>query len=59
MLTHMCVWCVLAGQKRVAPSKLSRRPLQVTNAIPLKVMISGAPAAGKGTQCEKIVDRVS
>lgn len=33
------------------------RPLKVQNAIPLKVMISGAPAAGKGTQCEKIVDR--
>jgi hypothetical protein len=24
----------------------------------LKVMIAGAPAAGKGTQCEKIVDKV-
>lgn len=25
----------------------------------LKVMIAGAPAAGKGTQCAKIVDKVS
>lgn len=25
---------------------------------PLKVMIAGAPAAGKGTQCQKIVDKV-
>lgn len=25
---------------------------------PLKVMISGAPAAGKGTQCAKIVEKV-
>lgn len=25
---------------------------------PLKVMISGAPAAGKGTQCAKILDKV-
>jgi pantothenate kinase len=25
---------------------------------PLKVMIAGAPAAGKGTQCEKIVKKV-
>lgn len=24
----------------------------------LKVMIAGAPAAGKGTQCAKIVDKV-
>ena len=25
---------------------------------PLRVMIAGAPAAGKGTQCAKIVDKV-
>jgi pantothenate kinase len=25
---------------------------------PLRVMISGAPAAGKGTQCARIVDKV-
>ncbi len=25
----------------------------------LKVMIAGAPAAGKGTQCAKIVEKVS
>ena len=25
----------------------------------LKVMIAGAPAAGKGTQCQKIVDKVA
>jgi len=28
------------------------------SAGPLKVMIMGAPAAGKGTQCEKIVHKV-
>lgn len=27
-------------------------------AEPLKVMISGAPASGKGTQCELIVQKV-
>jgi hypothetical protein len=27
-------------------------------ARPLRVMISGPPAAGKGTQCAKIVDKV-
>lgn len=26
---------------------------------PLKVMISGAPASGKGTQCELIVQKVA
>jgi adenylate kinase len=26
---------------------------------PLRVMISGAPASGKGTQCELIVQKVS
>lgn len=25
---------------------------------PLKVMISGGPASGKGTQCEMIVEKV-
>ena len=29
-----------------------------TKSHPLKVMIAGAPAAGKGTQCEKIVKKV-
>ncbi|KAF5837405.1 adenylate kinase-domain-containing protein, partial [Dunaliella salina] len=42
---------------RVRGVRPAARPLKVQNAIPLKVMISGAPAAGKGTQCEKIVDR--
>lgn len=34
--------------------------LEVSCAItePLKVMISGAPASGKGTQCEMIVRKV-
>lgn len=34
--------------------------LRVSCAIsePLKVMISGAPASGKGTQCEMIVQKV-
>lgn len=34
--------------------------LRVSCAIsePLKVMISGAPASGKGTQCEVIVQKV-
>lgn len=34
--------------------------MQVTaSGVPtLKVMISGAPAAGKGTQCAKIVEKV-
>ena len=31
---------------------------QSSSATPLKVMIMGAPAAGKGTQCEKIVEKV-
>lgn len=30
-----------------------------TTKRPLRVMIAGAPAAGKGTQCEKIVEKVS
>lgn len=29
------------------------------NKAPLKIMISGAPASGKGTQCELITTKVS
>lgn len=32
--------------------------LQAVTARAMKVMISGAPAAGKGTQCARIVDKV-
>jgi hypothetical protein len=31
----------------------------VTPWPPLRIMIAGAPAAGKGTQCAKIVDKAS
>jgi hypothetical protein len=41
----MCVWFVQV----VASAK----------ADPLKIMISGAPASGKGTQCELITKKVS
>ena len=39
---------------------LSLQGLKVSCAVsePLKVMISGAPASGKGTQCEMIVQKV-
>lgn len=33
--------------------------MKCSAAEPLKVMISGAPASGKGTQCELIVKKVS
>lgn len=32
---------------------------QESNKRPLRIMIAGAPAAGKGTQCVKIVEKVS
>jgi hypothetical protein len=38
---------------RVAPSAQTVRVQAV-----VKVMIAGAPAAGKGTQCAKIVEKV-
>lgn len=31
----------------------------VAHPCPLRVMIAGAPAAGKGTQCSKIVEKAS
>ena len=30
-----------------------------SNSRPLRIMISGAPASGKGTQCELITEKVS
>lgn len=32
--------------------------LAATKSEPLKIMISGAPASGKGTQCELIKEKV-
>ncbi len=57
--------CII--QLSVVKSNISRVLCQVVTdapsvakveAAPLKVMIAGAPAAGKGTQCQKIVDKV-
>lgn len=31
---------------------------KVQSSTPLRVMIAGPPAAGKGTQCERIVKKV-
>ncbi|GFQ04391.1 adenylate kinase 5 chloroplastic [Phtheirospermum japonicum] len=41
-------------------TKPARKVLQIVSAKrePLKVMISGAPASGKGTQCEMIVQKL-
>jgi len=44
-IIFICVWFVQV----VASAK----------ADPLKIMISGAPASGKGTQCELITKKVS
>ncbi|KAL4439685.1 hypothetical protein ABPG75_002686 [Micractinium tetrahymenae] len=44
--------------KRVQPSSRANRALVVAAANgQLRVMIAGAPAAGKGTQCAKIVEK--
>ena len=40
-----------------AAPRSARRAAVVTNAGPKRVMIAGAPASGKGTQCELIVER--
>ncbi|GAX81376.1 hypothetical protein CEUSTIGMA_g8807.t1 [Chlamydomonas eustigma] len=45
----------LAQQRSKAP--MSRRKTVAVNASQLRVMISGAPAAGKGTQCANIVEK--
>ncbi|KAB1211873.1 Adenylate kinase 2, chloroplastic [Morella rubra] len=51
-------FCIFHG----TPSRINPRPkgLKVNCSVgrePLKVMISGAPASGKGTQCELIVQK--
>ena len=33
-------------------------PVRRADGSPLRVMIAGPPAAGKGTQCQKIVEKV-
>lgn len=43
----------LINSYKVVASAVSRKP------EPLKIMISGAPASGKGTQCELITRKVN
>lgn len=43
----------LINSYKVVASAVSRKP------EPLKIMISGAPASGKGTQCELITGKVN
>ncbi|XWS17032.1 hypothetical protein CRYUN_Cryun33cG0032700 [Craigia yunnanensis] len=38
-------------------SGLTQNPRDCSKSEPLKVMISGAPASGKGTQCELILQK--
>lgn len=50
--------CNLIGVSGVAQVTAESPTGTKTARPPLKVMIAGAPAAGKGTQCQKIVDKV-
>lgn len=43
----------------LALSFLQADPVAAVSYQPLRVMIAGAPAAGKGTQCAKIVEKAS
>ncbi|MDA9098970.1 nucleoside monophosphate kinase [bacterium] len=43
--------------RRVTAPRSARRASVVVNAGPKRVMIAGAPASGKGTQCELIVEK--
>jgi len=43
--------------RRASAPRAARRASVVVNAGPKRVMIAGAPASGKGTQCELIVEK--
>lgn len=47
--------CVSKGKGTTSRTKASKNA-HATSGQPLKVMIAGAPAAGKGTQCARIVE---
>ena len=50
----------LSNQTLLSPPPTLQSPTaQTPGAPPLQIMISGAPASGKGTQCEEIVKKVS
>ena len=44
------------GSKASAVKTAASKGVNASGAAPLKVMIAGAPAAGKGTQCARIVE---
>lgn len=43
---------------RAVPQQVQQAPSASAATRPLRVMISGAPASGKGTQAARIVDKV-
>lgn len=53
LLNQQCLLCILCSVFWQGPK------LNCSLKEPLKVMISGAPASGKGTQCELIVNKVT
>lgn len=53
--------CTLKSVSLLTYLKCIKQTLKIisSNGEPLKVMISGAPASGKGTQCEMIAQKVT
>ncbi|KAL8145337.1 adenylate kinase 5, chloroplastic isoform X1 [Apium graveolens] len=45
------------AQFKISPKNKQGLKVMCVQSVPLKVMISGAPASGKGTQCELIVKK--
>ncbi|KAL0906256.1 hypothetical protein M5K25_024734 [Dendrobium thyrsiflorum] len=52
-----CLPVYSESPRRKSPKKQKRLSVYCARIEPLKVMISGAPASGKGTQCEMIVEK--
>ena len=52
---HLCFWGLRLRAAQLTPE--GQNALR-TVGTPLHVMIAGAPAAGKGTQCQRIVEKV-
>mgnify|MGYP002632218091 CR=1 FL=1 len=49
---------VASASAQITTASAAAAPVRRADGSPLRVMIAGPPAAGKGTQCQRIVEKV-
>ena len=54
---RLCRQLVVAASAQITTASAAA-PVRKADGSPLRVMIAGPPAAGKGTQCQRIVEKV-